>query len=48
VPAAVLGSTGGSRIVIRVSGTSAVDLALAEAEQAWTTGLENHFARRVA
>jgi phosphoribosylformylglycinamidine synthase len=39
VPAAVIGRTGGSRIRIRVDGTPAIDVGVAEAEAAWSTSL---------
>jgi phosphoribosylformylglycinamidine synthase len=45
VPAMVIGTTGGSRIRVAVSGTLALDCSLSEAESAWSTSLGAHFAR---
>ena len=43
VPARVLGRTGGSRLRIADGGAALVDLPLAEAEHAWSTGLSHHW-----
>ena len=43
VPAHVLGRTGGSRLRIADGGAALVDLPLAEAERAWSTGLSHHW-----
>jgi len=43
VPSQVLGSTGGSRIRISVDGKPVVDVTLAEAAAAWTTGVSRYF-----
>ena len=43
VPAQVLGRTGGSRIRISVDGEPGVDVALAEAAAAWSTGVSRYF-----
>jgi phosphoribosylformylglycinamidine synthase II len=48
VPAHVAGRTGGSRLVVKVAGVPAIDVALAEAEAAWGTALERYFAKQVA
>jgi phosphoribosylformylglycinamidine synthase II len=48
VPAAVIGTTGGSRVVVRVAGRPAIDVAVAAAEQIWATALERYFARQAA
>jgi phosphoribosylformylglycinamidine synthase len=48
VPAAIIGTTGGSRIRMRVAGHGAVDIGLDEAEQVWTTTIERYFAGRAA
>jgi phosphoribosylformylglycinamidine synthase len=48
VPAKVIGRTGGSRLRVSVGGVAAIDCAVAEAEQVWTTALEKHFAGRAA
>jgi phosphoribosylformylglycinamidine synthase len=48
VPATVIGTTGGSRIQIAVGGRSAIDCALAEAEQLWSSALGRYFAGRAA
>jgi phosphoribosylformylglycinamidine synthase len=43
VPARMLGRTGGARLRYRFDGEPAVDVALAEAEQQWATGLSRYF-----
>jgi len=48
VPAAVIGRTGGARIVIRVAGREAIDCSVAEAEAAWSQGLKRYFEGKVA
>ncbi len=48
VPARVIGRTGGARLRIAVDGTTAVDCAVAEAEQLWQTVIEQHFTRPTA
>ena len=48
VPAAVIGRSGGDRIRINVAGAAALDVATAEAEQAWSNGLSRYFKERVA
>jgi phosphoribosylformylglycinamidine synthase len=48
VPAVMIGTTGGSRIVVRVAGRPAVNVAVADAEQLWATALERYFARQAA
>ncbi|MGH9409220.1 MAG: phosphoribosylformylglycinamidine synthase subunit PurL [Vicinamibacterales bacterium] len=48
VPAERIGSVGGSRLVIRIDGAVAVDIGIGEAEQIWSTALEQFFAQRVA
>jgi len=48
VPATVIGTTGGGRIVVRIDGKMVVDVAVADAERAWTTALERYFARQAA
>jgi phosphoribosylformylglycinamidine synthase II len=48
VPAAIIGTTGGSRIAIRVDGSVALDMGVGEAERVWSTALEHYFARQVA
>jgi phosphoribosylformylglycinamidine synthase II len=48
VPAQVIGTTGGSRLTIRVAGQPAIDCAVAEAEQVWGGAIERHFAGRAA
>jgi len=44
----VIGTTGGGRIVVRIDGKTVVDVAVADAERAWTTALERYFARQAA
>ena len=48
VPARVVGQTGGNRLRMAVAGAIVIDLAVAEAEQAWGTAVERHFATRAA
>jgi phosphoribosylformylglycinamidine synthase subunit PurL len=48
VPAKVIGRTGGDSIRISVGGETAVTLAVAEAERAWSNAVEQYFAKRVA
>jgi phosphoribosylformylglycinamidine synthase subunit PurL len=48
VPAANIGRTGGTRLVIRLDGAPAIDVAITDAEHAWASAIETHFARRTA
>ncbi len=48
VPARIIGKTGGSRLRITIDGQQALDIAVAEAEQIWTSGLEKYFKDRAA
>jgi phosphoribosylformylglycinamidine synthase len=48
VPARVIGRTGGDRLSIAVGGETAVALAVADAERAWSNALEQYFAKQVA
>ncbi|HET9832484.1 MAG TPA: phosphoribosylformylglycinamidine synthase subunit PurL [Vicinamibacterales bacterium] len=48
VPATVIGRTGGDTIRISVGGEAAVTLAVAEAERAWSSAVEQYFAKQVA
>ena len=48
VAARVIGQTGGNRLRIAVDGQMAIDMAIDEAEQLWSSAIESHFARRVA
>jgi phosphoribosylformylglycinamidine synthase len=48
VAARVIGQTGGNRLRVAVDGRVVVDLAIDEAERAWSGALETFFARRVA
>ena len=43
VPAQVLGRTGGERLRFGLDGATVVDVALADAEQRWATGLTGYF-----
>ena len=45
VPASVIGRTGGARVAIAVAGETVADVAVDDAEQAWTAGLTRHFER---
>jgi hypothetical protein len=40
--------TGGSRLVMRVSGQPAIDVPVAEVERVWATAIERHFKARAA
>ncbi len=48
VPARHIGRTGGERLKISVDGISAIDVSVAEAEEAWATSLERYFKRVAA
>jgi phosphoribosylformylglycinamidine synthase II len=48
VPARVIGRTGGANIRIAVNGTAAIDCAVADAEQVWSSALGRLFARSAA
>ena len=43
VPAHVLGRTGGARLRMKIDGEPAVDVALSDAEQRWSSGLSGYF-----
>jgi phosphoribosylformylglycinamidine synthase subunit PurL len=46
VPARTIGQVGGERITLAVDGHTAVDVALDQAERAWSTSIEHRMARR--
>jgi phosphoribosylformylglycinamidine synthase len=48
VPARVIGSTGGSRLRISVSGTRVIDIEIGELETMWAEALAHNFVDRVA
>ncbi len=48
VPARLIGRTGGTRIRISIDGVLAADVAVRDAEQAWTTAIEGYFVRQTA
>jgi phosphoribosylformylglycinamidine synthase len=48
VPARVIGETGGNRLRIAVAGTIEVDVAVDQAEQAWSGAIGRIFTRKVA
>jgi phosphoribosylformylglycinamidine synthase II len=48
VPARLIGQTGGNRLRMAVGGEIVVDTAVTEAERAWSTAIEQYFAKRVA
>ncbi len=48
VPAKLIGKTGGARIVVRVDGRAAIDVARDEAERTWSTAIARHFQGRAA
>jgi len=48
VPASVIGKTGGARLRMRVGGRDAIDCAISDAEQLWSTAIDRYFAGRAA
>ena len=48
VPARAIGEVGGSALRISVAGKTAIDMPVGDAERAWSTVIERHFAKRVA
>jgi phosphoribosylformylglycinamidine synthase len=48
VPARVIGETGGNRLRLAVAGRIVIDMAVDEAEQVWSSVIEQTFARKVA
>ena len=48
VPAALVGRVGGTTIRIAVGGADAIDASVDECERAWSTAVEQYFAKRVA
>ena len=44
----MIGRVGGSRLRLTVGGEAAIDLAVADAERAWSSAIERYFAKRVA
>jgi phosphoribosylformylglycinamidine synthase II len=48
VPARVIGLTGGAQLRMRVSGASAIDCTVAEAEHVWSGTIGRHFLRATA
>jgi phosphoribosylformylglycinamidine synthase len=48
VPAKLIGKTGGARIVVRIDGRAALDVAQDEAERMWSTAIARHFQGRAA
>jgi phosphoribosylformylglycinamidine synthase II len=48
VPAKLIGTTGGSRLVMRVGGGPAIDLSLEAAERTWSMSIGGHFRGRAA
>jgi len=42
----LIGRSGGTRIRISIDGVLAADVAVADAEQAWTTAIEGFFVRQ--
>jgi phosphoribosylformylglycinamidine synthase len=48
VPARVIGETGSNLVRVSVSGRSAIDVPVQEAERVWSTAIEQRFAKRVA
>jgi phosphoribosylformylglycinamidine synthase len=45
VPAAVVGTVGGSRIRVDVDGRQVLDESLAQSEEIWSSALERYFER---
>ena len=48
VPAKLIGTTGGSRLVMRVNGRTAADVPVAAAEAVWSSAIPRHFKGRAA
>jgi phosphoribosylformylglycinamidine synthase len=48
VPARAIGTTGGSRIVMRLEGKTAIDVAIADAESAWADAIGSYFEKESA
>jgi phosphoribosylformylglycinamidine synthase subunit PurL len=48
VPARAIGRIGGDALRIAIDGQLAIEIAIDEAERAWTSAIEHYFARRVA
>jgi phosphoribosylformylglycinamidine synthase len=48
VPANLIGKTGGSRLVLRIGGRTAIDLPVETAERAWATAISRYFKRSAA
>jgi phosphoribosylformylglycinamidine (FGAM) synthase-like enzyme len=48
VPARVIGRVGGDALRIAIDGQLTIEIAIDEAERAWTSAIEHYFARRVA
>ncbi|HSL20753.1 MAG TPA: phosphoribosylformylglycinamidine synthase subunit PurL [Vicinamibacterales bacterium] len=48
VPAAIVGTTGGSEIRVSVDGTPAIRCTVAEAERVWSDALSDYYQRRVS
>jgi hypothetical protein len=48
VPAAVIGRVGGPALRMAVDGEMLVDVLVAEAERAWTSGLDQFLGKKVA
>jgi phosphoribosylformylglycinamidine synthase subunit PurL len=48
VPARVIGQTGGNRLRFAVGGEIVIDQSVDEAERAWSTAIDQYFAKRVA
>jgi len=48
VPAQLIGTTGGSRLMIRVAGRPVIDLPVAVAEGVWSSAISRHFKGRAA
>jgi len=48
VPVSVIGETGGNRLRMAVAGRTAVDVAVDEAERAWSAAIERVFTKKVA
>jgi phosphoribosylformylglycinamidine synthase subunit PurL len=48
VPGVRIGRTGGTRVVVRVGGETAIDVPVADAEHAWNSTFETYFARQIA
>ena len=48
VPARVIGQTGGNRLRIATGGRMTIDMAIEDAERAWSAAIDSYFAKKIA